>query len=197
MTTRIHDDELRQHVLRIVTGLQERALGAAPRARGSAIAELAVLRRGVGSSPGDDVSLVGLTVGGLYPTDARLDDEPTDAEHAAHAAITLYALHQQSRSTRMHQVGPSFGTATRMLGQRTNATEAVRRRFTALATAVSWAELAHHARGLVQQFRAHEVPLDYGRLAVDLRNLRNPARAHGVRLAWGRHYFAEPAAETA
>lgn len=156
----------------------------------AAVANLAILRRGVSLRPGQDARLIGLTITGLYSETRGLPDEPTDAEHAAYAAITLFALHQQSHRDRsMHQAGYSFGRSARLLGRRSGARDAVRARFTAVATATSWEETLHHARGLVQQFRAHSVPLDYGRFARDLYSLRWPEGADRVRLAWGRDFY--------
>lgn len=155
-----------------------------------AVGDLARLRRGVAIPPGRDIELTGLAIGGLYDEDARLPDAPTAVEHAAYAAVTLYALHQQSqRGGRMHQAGYSFGRSARLLGTRAGADEAVRRRFTALGTATSWEETMHHARGLIQQFRAHDIPLDYARFARDLLFLRSNATADRVRNAWGRDFY--------
>lgn len=167
--------------------LQERYLSGHDAA---AVADLARLRRGVGLPPGRDIELTGLAIGGLYDEDVHLPDAPTDAEHAVYAAMTLYSLHQQSQRTRrMHQRGYSFGRSARLLGAQSKADEAVRRRFAALGTATSWDEVTHHARGLVQQFRAHGIPLDYERLARDLLFLRNSAWADGVRNSWGRDFY--------
>lgn len=156
----------------------------------AAVADLAILRRGVSQRPGQDARLIGLTISGLYPETRGLPDEPTDAEHAAYAALTLFALHQQShRDGSMHQADYSFGRSARLLGRRSGARDAVRARFTAVATATSWDETLHHSRGLVQQFRAHSVPLDYGRFARDLYFLQSPEGAERVRLAWGRDFY--------
>ncbi|GAB3597962.1 type I-E CRISPR-associated protein Cse2/CasB [Microbacterium tumbae] len=156
----------------------------------SAVADLAILRRGVGRRPGEDAELLGKTVAGLHRETKGLPDEPTNAEHAAHAALTLFALHQQShREASMHRKDYSFGRSARLLGRRIHAQDAVRARFTAVATATSWDELVHHARGLIQQFRAQGIPLDYGRFAVDLYRLQFPDSAERVRLRWGRDYY--------
>lgn len=156
----------------------------------SAVAELALLRRGVSQKPGQDPRLIPLTIADLHEDPLRLTDEPSDGEYAAYTALTLFALHQQShRSASMHRIGYSFGRSARLLGKKSNAQDAVRRRFTAVGTATSWDEALHHARGLIQQFRAHGIPLDYGRFAADLLRLRVPRTADGVRLAWGRDFY--------
>ncbi|MDT0157644.1 type I-E CRISPR-associated protein Cse2/CasB [Microbacterium sp. ARD32] len=178
---------LREHVASRATRLQKEYRENVS----SAVADLAMLRRGVAQHPGQDARLIPLTIAGLHKNpQGLLDDIPTDAEYAAFAALTLFALHQQShRTASMHRNGYSFGRSARLLGKRSNAQDAVRRRFTAVGTASSWEETLHHTRGLIQQFRAHDIPLDYGRFAVDLMRLRSLRTADGVRLAWGRDFY--------
>lgn len=158
--------------------------------RSAAVADLARLRRGIGQQPGEDIALIGLTIAGLYSDPRGLRDGATDAERAAFAALTLFALHQQShRNASMHRKGYSFGRSARLLGRHTQAQDAVRARFSAVATATSWDEGVRHARGLIQQFRAHDIPLDYGQFAVDLYRLLHRDFADSVRLAWGRDFY--------
>lgn len=152
----------------------------------SGVADLAALRRAVTGSPGEDPRTWALTVADVSSW-AR-DDEPTAAELAAHAALTLYAVHQQSHARAMHVRARGLGSAVRALGRQTGAEDAVRRRFEALGTAATFPELLHHARGLVRQLRSAGVPLDYGRLARDLLDWQDPGRTASVRLRWGRDY---------
>jgi CRISPR system Cascade subunit CasB len=176
-----------------------------------AVAVLAKLRRGVGKAPTDDVTIFGLVIEPFLPRRPRaaasesaeregtpslyasykdLPDEPTDVERSAFAALTLFALHQQSkRDEGMHRQHYSFGRSSRLLGRSTNAPDAVRTRFSALATATTWDETVHHARGLIQQFRQHTVHLDYGQFARDLLELRSAATADAVRARWGRDFY--------
>lgn len=178
--------ELGAFVAQRATRLQEGYLDS----MSGAVAELAKLRRGISLHLGDDIELVGLTTAGLEPDDGSVSDAPTYREQAAYAALTLFALHQQShRSKRMHRAGYSFGSSARLLRTHSGADDAVRRRFNALGTATDWNELVHHARGLIQQFRAYDVPLDYGRFARDLLSLRFPASASDVRNRWGRDFY--------
>lgn len=112
-------------------------------------------------------------------------DEPSDAERALQAALVLYAIHQQSRGTAMHQSGATLGQAVRRLSN--GATEAATvRRFKALGSSSTWEEVLHHLRGLVTQLRGQGITLDYGLLARDLLFLQEPATAAGVRRRWGR-----------
>lgn len=153
---------------------------------------LAILRRGVGTSPGTDIELLGLALNGpqaeLVDPRRRLPDEPVPEERAAFAAVTLYAMHQQSRrDAAMHVRGYSLGRSTRLLARKVER-ESVRRRFIALGTATTWDETVHHARGLIQQLRQHSIPLDYGRFAADLFELHE-GRGDAVRMRWGRDFY--------
>lgn len=159
--------------------------------RSSAVAELAILRRGVSQNPGADVRVASITLGDLVPRDAYLPDEPLPIERASHAALTLFATHQQSRRDRgMHERDYPLGRSLRLLGRRLGegGREAVRRRFTALATATSLEETLHHGRGLIQQLRAESIPLDYAQFARDLYWLQSGKREWVLR-TWGRDFY--------
>jgi CRISPR system Cascade subunit CasB len=162
--------------------------------RPAAVAALAQLRRGVGKPVGAIADLWQLTLEGV-PLPPRYGDEATINERATHTALTLYALHQQSRSEPMHRPGQSIGAAARILARCTTSPEATRRRFEALGTASTFEEVAHHARGLISQFRTHGIPLDYGRFADQLVGLLHPASADRVRLSWGRDFYRPAAGE--
>lgn len=158
---------------------------------GSAVAELAILRRGVHQEPGEDVRVTAITLGDLYSDAARLPDEPQPAERAAHAALTLFAIHQQSHRDRsMHRKKYGLGRSLRLLGKHVgeNGRNAVRHRFTTLATADSLEETLHHARGLIQQLRAAGIPLDYAQFARDLYWLQE-AGGERVRRTWGLDFY--------
>lgn len=179
-------ERLAEHVAKKASSLQKRYRDD----DASAAAELALLRRGVSKPLGSDARLAGLTLAGLYDNPAALSDDPQDAERAAYSALTLFALHQQSqRNASMHRRDFSFGRSARLLGRKSNARDAVRQRFTTLATAISWDETMHHARGLIQQMRTFAVPLDYGLFARDLYGLQSPQSADRVRLVWGRNFY--------
>lgn len=181
-------ERLASHVASRASSLQRRYLDD----DSSAVAELALLRHGVSKRLGADARLIGLVFGhdtDLYERPEALSSTPQPAEQAAYTALTLFATHQQShRSARMHRPGYSLGRSARLLGRKSNARDAVRRRFTTLATATSWDETAHHARGLIQQLRAYAIPLDYGQFARDLYGLSS-VHADDVRLVWGRHFY--------
>jgi CRISPR system Cascade subunit CasB len=161
------------------------------RRRPEALATLARLRRGVGKEVGAVPELWMYTLDGLPEQQPRRDGSPTVSERAAYTAMTLFAVHQQSRGQEMHQPGQSLGTAVRQLRVRAASADAVRRRFEALGTAETFPEVVHHARGLITQLRSHGIPLDYGRFTEDLVYLQTRG-ADRVRLRWGRDFYRIP-----
>lgn len=175
------------YVARKVTAWQRDYL----RRRPEVLATLAQLRRGVGKEVGAVPDLWQYTLEGLPGDPHRQGDLPTINERAVYAAMTLYAVHQQSRGQEMHQPGQSLGTAVRQLRTRAASAEAVRRRFVALGTAETFDEVVHHARGLITQLRSHGIPLDYGMLTEDLVYLQTRG-ADRVRLRWGRDFYRIP-----
>lgn len=156
----------------------------------SSRAQLAELRRHLSAEPGSAPSIWSLTIEGVSPQ--AYGDDPTTYEVAAHTALTLFAVHQQSRSRSMHRQGVGLGEAIARLMLLERAGEAaVRRRFDAAATSVDLAELSHHLRGIVGQLRGHEVPLDYGMLAVDFARYQYPESVSSVRRKWGRGLYRQ------
>lgn len=184
-------DELGRHVARRVSGLQQRLLAAAPDP--NAVSALARLRRAIGREPGFDYSLeehVGLSDEWLAKLgDRSRNGETTHSEHATHAAVTLYALHQQSQREPMHINGRGLGRAIGELAHKPGGAEGVRRRFAALGTAISFGEALYHLRSLIVMLREHKIPLDYGLLADDLRALRLPGGRARMQATWGREFY--------
>ncbi|MDR1634689.1 MAG: type I-E CRISPR-associated protein Cse2/CasB [Bifidobacteriaceae bacterium] len=164
---------------------------------------LANLRRAVNLTPGDAVSTWGIEFGTFPEKLLGQGDRPSKAESAVHAALTLYAIHQQSHhSTPMHHPGRSLAAAVRVLALQLSPDNRVPEqpphRFTALATAGSQAELLNHARGLIRQLGTSKppIPLDYGQLAADLYSIQYSSSAPGVRLRWAREFAFTPPAAT-
>lgn len=160
----------------------------------SAKATLAGLRRGLGKPAGSVPEIWEITVAAvpeeLQGKEEAGAPESSRAEQAAHAAMTLYALHQQSMSRHAHVPGVSFGSAVaRLRNPDQRSEEGVTRRFMAVSTAESAEEALWHMRGLITQLRSAQVGLDYALLADDLVNLLTPGRATRVRLAWGRDFY--------
>lgn len=158
-----------------------------------ATAVLARLRHNISKPVGLDPTILAWTIADLprasrTPTD-RNGDQPTDEELAAHTAMTLFALHQQSNhEDSAHRLGISLGRACAFLRMRTVNVKGVERRFAAIQTSDDWNETVRHARGLIQLLKAAHQPFDYARFAEDLVTLRDPDQANGVRLRWGRDF---------
>lgn len=192
-------------IRRYVEGRLQRLLADPGSSRTRAL--LARLRGAVAREPGEVPEIWSLTIDGVPGAPRPGDDSPTAEERAVHAALTLFALHQQSRAEPMHRRDVGLGLAVRRLeARRPGRSEAdkspVRRRFDAVVLADTFGEVVHHLRGLITQMRADGIALDYAQLADDLLRLQRPGGAHGVRLRWARQYHhtdhtdpADPATE--
>ena len=156
------------------------------RARG----ELAALRRGVSRSPGELPEIWELT---RVEVPDGAGDAPTWEEIAVHTAMTLYAVHQQSRTEPMFRPGIGLGSAAHDLVGRDEENPSARARFNALVTSTTVAELRHHLRGFVSLLRARGIALDHAMLADDIVGFQRPGGAKKVRLAWARQYYSLPA----
>lgn len=155
---------------------------------GTTGADLAAVRRGVGRDAGSVPAMWR-----HYATIGSSSSHPA-AFRAEHLALTLFAVHQQSKSRSMHQ--PTIGLGRAVLRLKLSdafSPEAVTRRFTAAATAATLGELGGHLRGLISQLRTIDQPLDYDQLERDFRGWDDPVRQATIRLTWGRHYYAAPA----
>jgi CRISPR system Cascade subunit CasB len=164
--------------------------------RSEAVGALARLRRGVGRPAGEIPDLWGLIgTDPLYEQYERgelTEDALRRAEEAAHAAVTLWSLHQQSHHTaRMHRrPGPELGAAVRRLAPAAEIDEPTRKRFVRAGTAATPVVLAARLRDLVLLLRREAVPLDYGLLADQLCTWQRPGGPQSVRRSWGRSYLA-------
>ncbi|RHW25832.1 type I-E CRISPR-associated protein Cse2/CasB [Nocardioides immobilis] len=117
-------------------------------------------------------------------------DEPSEAEFAAVAALTLFATHQQSRrDAGMHRQGRghTLGRSVARLAATTDS-KGVERRFRALTRSNDIGAGLQYLRGLVTQLRGERIALDYGALARDLYNMQYPEGIHAVRMRWTRDY---------
>lgn len=158
----------------------------------AAVATLAKIRRGAGKTIEEVPELVGLTIDhDFYETFDVHDPRTPHAEAAVHEALTLYALHQQSkRESGMHKRGRGFGAAVRRLMPAGDIDEPLRKRFVQAQTASSRSTRLDRLRGIVQLLRTEDVPLDYGLLADQLFDTRTAAGAERVRRTWGRDFQA-------
>ncbi|MFD8812169.1 type I-E CRISPR-associated protein Cse2/CasB [Streptomyces sp. NPDC059627] len=171
------------------------------------VAVLARLRRGAGRDAADLPDL--WTLVDTSPLNTRLDGvrplgekELVRAEDALHAALTLWALHQQSRSARMHRPHTykqpaGLGAAVRRLMPPDGIDEPVRKRLVRAGTAPDLTTLSQRLRDLIVLLRRADIPLDYGLLAGQLYTWQCPGGADTVRREWGRsfHSWQEPATQ--
>lgn len=165
----------------------------------AAVAALARLRRGAGKEPHQVPDLLGLVdTGQLYgggedsrrwPREADLDR----AEGAVHVALTLWALHQQSKGTGMHRHDSrerpaGLGAAVRSLMAPDKIDDAVLKRFVRAGTAPHLAGLAQRLREIVLLLRREDIPLDYVLLARQLHLWQLPGGRDRIRRDWGRSF---------
>ena len=167
-------------------GLQARYLQNESRARG----EMAALRKGASRDSGELPEIWELT---SVEIPEYASDAPTREEIAVHTAMTLYAVHQQSRTEPMFRPGIGLGSAAHDLVGRDEENPSARARFNALVTSTTVAELRHHLRGFVSLLRARGIALDHAMLADDVLRFQQPGGAKKVRLAWARQYYSLPA----
>jgi len=168
----------------------------------TAVALLAQLRRGAGKLPHDVPELWGITgIERIHQQQALSEAEASRTETGLFVAVTLYAMHQQSRSEQdMHRRGVDLGAATRrlMLAVGDGIDEPIRRRFVRIGTAATVDTLAFRLREMVSLLRRESIPLDYAQLAGDLYDAQFPGGLAQVRARWGRsfHTYRPPASKS-
>ncbi len=162
-------------------GLQNRYLRNEARARG----HMAALRGATTKEPGEIPEIWELT---QVKVPDHVGDAPTREEVAVHTAMTLYAVHQQSRTTRMFRPGRGLGHAARELVGWEEDNDSARKRFNALVTSTTITELRHHLRNFISLLRARDITLDHAMLVDDIARFQRPGGAKKVRLTWARQY---------
>lgn len=161
---------------------------------GSTKAKLARLRNALYKPVGADPMLWDITAVSYETTPTY--SGATWEEKAVHAAMCLYARHQQSKTELMHSEDKKFAEAVAYLAFKNgDESNAVRRRFNALATSSSIAELTRHASGLIDQLRGENITFDYISFAKDLYQYQVPGGPAVVRLAWARNYRVQKQSE--
>ncbi|WP_424536672.1 type I-E CRISPR-associated protein Cse2/CasB [Sphaerisporangium viridialbum] len=162
--------------------------------RSAAVAALAQLRRGAGKVPEEMPDLWGMTgTEGLFTNNEVPEHEWERAEAAHFLAVTLYALHQQSRPDKgMHRRhrDAELGAAVRQLMSNGEIDDGIRRRFVRVGTASTSEALADRLREIVSLLRGKSIPLDYALLAGQLYQAQLPDGIRKVRHRWGRSFHA-------
>lgn len=179
--------ELAGFVAGRVKALYERAAAGDSSAKGA----LAKLRRSVGQDLETQPEVWADVLNGMPAEILGTGDAPSVWEQAAHDALALFAVHQQSQPRLIHEKGVGLGSATRRLANPSDAEQfesPVLRRFTSIVAAQDRATAIHHLRGLIQQLRAEGIGLDYGMLARDLASLGTKGDRN-VRLRWSRELY--------
>ena len=148
-------------------------------------AQVAALRKGASRSPGELPEIWELT---RVEVPDGAGDAPTWEEIAVHTAMTLYAVHQQSRTEPMFRPSVGLGSAAHDLVGRDEENPSARARFNALVTSTTVTELRHHLRGFISLLRARSITLDHAMLADDILHFQQPGGARRVRLTWSREY---------
>ncbi|MFG2565806.1 type I-E CRISPR-associated protein Cse2/CasB [Streptomyces sp. NPDC048567] len=171
-----------------------------------AVAALARLRRGAGQKPESCPDLWGLVdTSSLHAPreDARELSEPEleRAENALHAALTLWALHQQSRrDAGMHEQGGrgkprGVGAAVRRMMKPDEIDDSLRKRLVRVGTAPDLPTLTQRLRDIVLLLRRERLPLDYALLAGQFYTWQWPDGPDQVRREWGRSFHARQVGE--
>ncbi|NLE60630.1 MAG: type I-E CRISPR-associated protein Cse2/CasB [Planctomycetes bacterium] len=153
-------------------------------------AMLAQLRQAAGQEPGTVPSVWPITTEGLPE---YREPTATRAETAIHIALTQFAIHQQAKSSSMHDPATPFGRAVRRLANLSSSDgepqeSPVYARFTALSSTTSVPGILAHSRGIITQLRSHDIGFDYARYADDLYWLQVPGAAGRVHRRWGRDF---------
>ncbi|WPO76249.1 type I-E CRISPR-associated protein Cse2/CasB [Streptomyces sp. KN37] len=166
-----------------------------------AVAALARLRRGAGKDVSQMPDLWGLAeTGPLHDRPAEggrplSEGQLIRAENAVHTALTLWALHQQSRGTAMHRPGSrtaprALGAAVRQMMPPGEIAEPIRKRLVRAGTASGLTALSQRLRELILLLRGADIPLDYTLLAGQLYRWQEPTGREAVRQMWGRSYHS-------
>lgn len=160
--------------------------------RDGAGAVIAALRRGAGHKPGVN------TMWEYYTTwDGKAGAEPGPRFVAEHAALFLFAIHQQSKSTKMHQRGVSIGTAAaRLKSEDSVGDQGIDALVRRIGGATSQDELIGHLRRLVSMLKIHGIGLDYDRVFEEIWRWASESRRDRICRDWGRDYHRPQQTQT-
>lgn len=184
---KVHPHDLLPWVNTRITRILSMPEGGAQRAL------LAELRRGVGKAPGELPALWGVLFEGFPAEWMSRHGDASRFEWAAYVALTLFALHQQSKDVKtapMHQRGLTLGQAlNRLAGGDEDTKGRILLRFKQLATATDIKGVAYHLRSFVQLLRSAGIPLDYAAIAWDLYQYQDINKMSTVRLRWAQDFY--------
>ncbi|MCU9519966.1 type I-E CRISPR-associated protein Cse2/CasB [Corynebacterium sp. ES2794-CONJ1] len=181
-------DQVSTFVYRTVERLQKKYLEGSP----SAKADLASWRRSASKTVGESPETWAVLAENFPESLVGRGQHPSAAEQAVFTALTLFAVHMQSKTRPMHVKDNGLGTAMRTLA-RTNEADffesSLFRRFTSATQAQTVEAASYHLRTLVSLLRSKDIPLDYGRLARELYLFQFPDSRKAVQLGWARQIY--------
>lgn len=154
---------------------------------------LSQLRRAAVKPVGGDPATWDFIFGDMPEDLVGWGDSPSFAEETCHHVLGLYARHQQSKDSSMHDPHVGLGQAVAELilesdGQSVSE-GSIRKRFNILSASTSVDAMVTHLRHLVSMLRAKEIPLDYVRLAKDIYLFHFIDQRDSVRLRWARDLY--------
>lgn len=136
---------------------------------------LAILRRSLGQSPGEDLRAVAEIEGWIY------GNLPERTRRHCYLVAGLFALHPHTAE------GVDIGLALHNLQSEKNAAaDSLRRRLSALVSSDD-AQLPERLRQIIQLLRANDIGIDYGLLLSDMLDWRKSDRR--VQRRWLRHFL--------
>lgn len=158
--------------------------------------ELAKLRRGVDHLPGEIPAVYSLFLRDMPENFWNENGTVSKAEIACYLTLTLYAVHQQGNSPKIHNMhstsGNRLGQALRKLASAqgdANAEERALKKLQMLVTAKDVPEFSHHLRGIIVLLRDKGITLDYSDLAKDIYDFQFDESRTIIGLKWGQDFF--------
>lgn len=150
--------------------------------------ELAALRAGLGRSAGEVPKMWRFYTCPIDDELAKRGKVSVEQE-AEHAALALYGLHQQSKRKSMHHPQVPLGKALYKLRISSRfSTQAVDARVNAAATTTSPTALLMRLRGLIDQLRVIDQPLDYDGLMRLIHDWHDEESRRRARRRWAVEY---------
>lgn len=183
--------------------LQNGYFGNGP-AASTARGDLAQLRR-LSVSDGNSWMAVGDLLFEDWPEDelgplTKEDGLTERTSNVVCAALSLYAIHQQSKESPMCLVkekdegdwnAGSFGRACRLIEPDLDNSKGVQRRLARVEATEDFDGALVNIRALIQLLKAKSIPLDYGRLAQDLYLIQTSKESRRkVFRRWASEYYA-------
>lgn len=167
--------------------------------------KLATWARELGRPVGDCHSVLADLLPVMSAKGHSYQGEPSEAEEAAVATLTLFATMQHASATRSAHRGygpdklfTNVGDVARAAAdrnRRADGTSSMDAVFTQLVTATTWSGTNAALRSIFLQATAVKPQLDYVRLSRDLTDVQFPDTRRAVHLQWAEHYHQHTTTE--